>query len=110
MNRLLPLLNVFSERFCEVNPQIEISRGKIVIKFQPENFDEPYVFFSPCSESSNFFFFFFADNICLLCLSLCLLSVDMTNPHVRNKMSKREFVRSNREWLPGQDEFLGARE
>jgi len=30
----------------------------------------------------------------MLCFSLVLLSVDLTSPHVKNKMSKREFVRN----------------
>ncbi|XP_076811360.1 F-box only protein 8-like [Clavelina lepadiformis] len=34
------------------------------------------------------------DVITILCYSLILLSVDLTSPHVKNKMSKREFVRN----------------
>ncbi|XP_072040827.1 F-box only protein 8-like [Amphiura filiformis] len=36
------------------------------------------------------------DGICILCYSLILLSVDLTSPHVKNKMSKREFIRNVR--------------
>ena len=32
----------------------------------------------------------------VLCFSLILLSVDLTSPHVKNKMSKREFIRNTR--------------
>ena len=30
----------------------------------------------------------------MLCYALILLSVDLTSPHVKNKMSKREFVKN----------------
>lgn len=32
----------------------------------------------------------------MLCYSLIMLSVDLTSPHVKNKMSKREFIRNVR--------------
>lgn len=32
----------------------------------------------------------------ILCYSLIMLSVDLTSPHVKNKMSKREFIRNLR--------------
>jgi F-box protein 8 len=32
----------------------------------------------------------------VLCFSLILLSVDLGSPHVKNKMSKREFIRNTR--------------
>ena len=31
-----------------------------------------------------------------MCFSLILLSVDLSSPHVKNKMSKREFIRNTR--------------
>ncbi|CAF5213422.1 unnamed protein product [Rotaria magnacalcarata] len=34
--------------------------------------------------------------IYVLCFSLILLSIDLTSPHVKNKMSKREFIRNTR--------------
>ncbi|XP_072170791.1 F-box only protein 8-like [Diadema setosum] len=37
------------------------------------------------------------DGICILCYSLIILSVDLTSPHVKNKMSKREFIRNVRQ-------------
>jgi len=40
---------------------------------------------------------FTRENIAVLCYSLLLLSVDLFSPHVRNKMSKREFIRNNRQ-------------
>ncbi|XP_057313835.1 F-box only protein 8-like [Hydractinia symbiolongicarpus] len=39
------------------------------------------------------------DHIAVLCYSLLLLSVDLYSPHVKNKMSKREFIRNNRQVL-----------
>jgi len=36
------------------------------------------------------------DSVYVMCFSLILLSVDLTSPHVKNKMSKREFIRNTR--------------
>ncbi len=39
-----------------------------------------------------------------------MLSVDLTSPHVKNKMSKREFIRNLRRAVPRaevSDELLG---
>jgi F-box protein 8 len=36
------------------------------------------------------------ETIYVLCFSLILLSIDLTSPHVKNKMSKREFIRNTR--------------
>ena len=36
------------------------------------------------------------DTVYVICFSLILLSVDLTSPHVKNKMSKREFIRNTR--------------
>jgi len=43
---------------------------------------------------------FAKDSIGLLCYSLLLLSVDLYSPHVKNKMTKREFIRNNRQVIP----------
>lgn len=40
------------------------------------------------------------DTVYIICFSLILLSVDLTSPHVKNKMSKREFIRNTRNALP----------
>lgn len=40
------------------------------------------------------------DTVYVICFSLILLSVDLTSPHVKNKMSKREFIRNIRNALP----------
>ena len=37
-----------------------------------------------------------SDTIFILCHSLILLSVDLCSPHVKNKMTKREFVKNLR--------------
>ncbi|CAL8068882.1 unnamed protein product [Calicophoron daubneyi] len=36
------------------------------------------------------------DEVYMLCFSLIMLSVDLWSPHVKNKMSKREFIRNTR--------------
>jgi len=36
------------------------------------------------------------DSVYVLCFSLLLLSVDLASPHVKNKMSKREFIKNTR--------------
>lgn len=48
------------------------------------------------------------DTIYILCFSLILLSVDLCSPHVKNKMSKREFIRNIRNAIQrADDEFSG---
>jgi len=36
------------------------------------------------------------DSVYVMCFSLILLSVDLSSPHVKNKMSKREFIKNTR--------------
>lgn len=48
------------------------------------------------------------DTVYVICFSLILLSVDLTSPHVKNKMSKREFIRNTRNALPNLNpDFTG---
>ena len=48
------------------------------------------------------------DALHVTCYSLILLSVDLTSPHVKNKMSKREFIRNLRHAIVGvSDDMLG---
>lgn len=48
------------------------------------------------------------DTVFVICYSLIILSVDLTSPHVKNKMSKREFIRNLRRATAGvSDELLG---
>lgn len=49
-----------------------------------------------------------ADEVYLLCFSLIMLSGDLWSPHVKNKMSKREFIRNTRTVSRTlTDDFLG---
>lgn len=50
-----------------------------------------------------------AEVIYVLCFSLILLSIDLASPHVKNKMSKREFIRNTRRAINGalSDELAG---
>ncbi|KAL4230588.1 F-box only protein 8 [Mactra antiquata] len=46
------------------------------------------------------------DAVYLLCFSLIMLSVDLSSPHVKNKMSKREFIKNTKRATAGVDEDL----
>ncbi|XP_033111880.1 F-box only protein 8-like [Anneissia japonica] len=48
------------------------------------------------------------DTICVLCYSLMLLSIDLTSPKVKNKMSKREFIRNLRRATQEVDDELSG--
>jgi len=49
-----------------------------------------------------------ADTVYNICCSLMLLGYDLTHPLIKNKMSKREFIRNTREITPGvTNEYLG---
>ena len=49
-----------------------------------------------------------SDAVYVLCYSLILLSIDLTSPHVKNKMSKREFIRNTRRAAHNvSDDFVG---
>ena len=47
------------------------------------------------------------DELCYICYSLFLLSVDLNSPQVKNKMSKREFIRNTRRGYALPDDYLG---
>ncbi|XP_064637604.1 F-box only protein 8-like [Lineus longissimus] len=48
------------------------------------------------------------DAVYVICFSLIMLSVDLCSPHVKNKMSKREFIRNTRRATQGvNDDFAG---
>lgn len=48
------------------------------------------------------------DAVYVLCYSLILLSIDLSSPHVKNKMSKREFIRNTRRAAHNvSDDFVG---
>ncbi|CAH8592775.1 unnamed protein product [Heterobilharzia americana] len=49
------------------------------------------------------------DEVYLLCFSMIMLSVDLWSPSIKNKMSKREFIRNTRQVVTTvSDEFLGS--
>ena len=51
------------------------------------------------------------DSVYVLCFSLLLLSVDLSSPHVKNKMSKREFIKNTRGAVvsgSGDDDLYGS--
>ncbi|KAH8024925.1 hypothetical protein HPB51_002339 [Rhipicephalus microplus] len=49
-----------------------------------------------------------SDMVYILCFSLIMLSVDLSSPHIKNKMSKREFIRNVRQAVHRtDDEFYG---
>lgn len=51
---------------------------------------------------------FSSDNIFILCNSLLLLSVDLSSPKVKNKMTKREFIKNLRGVVhPTSVDFIG---
>lgn len=50
------------------------------------------------------------DTVYVVCFSLIMLSVDLASPQIKNKMSKREFIRNVRRAVAGggvDDEFVG---
>uniref|UniRef100_A0A8C4IZ48 F-box only protein 8 n=2 Tax=Dromaius novaehollandiae TaxID=8790 RepID=A0A8C4IZ48_DRONO len=72
------LITKFSHRFCACNPDLMREHG-----------------LSP-------------DAVYVLCYSLILLSIDLTSPHVKNKMSKREFIRNTRRAAQNiSEDFVG---
>ncbi|NP_001086290.1 F-box protein 8 L homeolog isoform X1 [Xenopus laevis] len=72
------LITKFSHRFCACNPTLARDLG-----------------LSP-------------DAVYVLCYSLILLSIDLASPHVKNKMSKREFIRNTRRAAQNiSEDFVG---
>ncbi|KAH9373858.1 hypothetical protein HPB48_009262 [Haemaphysalis longicornis] len=47
-----------------------------------------------------------SDMVYILCFSLIMLSVDLSSPHIKNKMSKREFIRNVRQAIHRADDEL----
>ena len=46
---------------------------------------------------ASFILFLYADSVYVICYGLILLSIDLNSIHVKNKMSKREFIRNVRQ-------------
>ncbi|GIY55742.1 f-box only protein 8 [Caerostris extrusa] len=54
----------------------------------------------------SFYLMHLGDMVYILCFSLIMLSVDLTSPHIKNKMSKREFIRNVRHAVHRADDEL----
>ena len=98
------LLTHFSKQYLACNPHLHYTQGMCVSAKC-----------SYCVTSYLSFSFFLPscllslpDTIYLICYSLILLSVDLTSPCVKNKMSKREFIRNLRGVVSGVgDDTIG---
>ncbi|KAK0062148.1 F-box only protein 8 [Biomphalaria pfeifferi] len=81
-NQFLP--NALRKFFKEVSAPRE--RGD-TLTFMIENFSQRFCACNPKLGLSK-------DAVFVLCFSLIMLSVDLCSPHVKNKMSKREFIKN----------------
>ncbi|KAH9414918.1 F-box only protein 8 [Dermatophagoides pteronyssinus] len=73
-----------------------------------EKFALRYVQCNQSSSSNRSILIHTSETIYVLCFSLIMLSADLYNPQIKNKMSKREFIRNVRRALRVQDdEFYG---
>ena len=73
------LIENFSKRFHECNKDLGLSTGTRL-----------------CLSLIFDLILSLLETIYVLCFSLILLSIDLTSPYVKNKMSKREFIRNTR--------------
>eukprot|EP00040_Diaphanoeca_grandis_P010821 m.55441 g.55441 ORF g.55441 m.55441 type:complete len:332 (-) comp22070_c0_seq1:46-1041(-) len=48
-----------------------------------------------------------SNNIHVLCYSVILLGVDLHNPNIKSKMTKREFIKNNRRIIPWDQDYFG---
>ena len=60
------------------------------------------------SQTRSFISFQSSDLVYVLCYSLIMLSVDLCSPQVKNKMSKREFIKNTKRATLGVDEDLAG--
>ena len=67
-----------------------------------KNFSNRFATCNPNGSLSNYT----PETIYVLCFSLIMLSVDLSNPHIKNKMSKREFIRNVRRAILMMDDEL----
>ena len=44
----------------------------------------------------NSLYCYIVDTVFIICFSLIMLSFDLSSPHIKNKMSKREFIKNVR--------------
>ncbi|XP_065838048.1 F-box only protein 8-like [Oscarella lobularis] len=91
-NQFLP--DALRSFFCHIPPPKE--RGKY-LEFMLEKFSKQFCICNPGCPLRE-------ETVYILCYSLILLSVDLTSPHVKNKMSKREFIRNLRRATPQKDD------
>ena len=91
---LSQLVDKFSHRFCQCNPNLGLSKGNVS---------------KTCRQISMIGHIFApSDSVYVVCFSLILLSVDLSSPHIKNKMSKREFIRNTRRAASDvNDDFAG---
>ena len=97
------LLNLFSQQYLVCNPDLQMSTGKqaSVVSCSKCVLITGAPLYSPSIPPLT-------DTVFVICYSLILLSVDLTSPHVKNKMSKREFIRNLRQATPDvSNELLG---
>jgi len=95
-NQFLP--NALRQFFKETAPLSERTDylGDLITKFS-----ERFCACNPQLQLSQ-------ETVYVVCFSLIMLSVDLTSPHIKNKMSKREFIRNTRRAVAGiNDEFAG---
>lgn len=81
-NQFLP--NALRQFFREISAPN--SRGEYLSTMM-DGFSERFISCNPSLGLSK-------DTVFVLCYSLIMLSVDLTSPHVKNKMSKREFIKN----------------
>ena len=80
------VLEQFSDRFCQCNPGMSVG----------ETNTNTTINTNTIIDTNSTTHFHIADSVYVMCFSLILLSVDLSSPHVKNKMSKREFIRNTR--------------
>lgn len=95
-NQFLP--NALRKFFCKISAPSE--RGSYLEQII-DRFSERFVNCNPHLGLQK-------DVVFVLCYSLIMLSVDLCSPHVKNKMSKREFIKNTKRATLGVDEDLAG--
>ncbi|VDN26841.1 unnamed protein product [Dibothriocephalus latus] len=91
------LIQAFSEHFVRCNPSIGLPPGELFVSLPSGRIIVELLSSLP-------------DAVYIICFSLIMLSLDFSCPQIKNKMSKREFIRNTRRAAlqPSCDEFLGS--
>lgn len=92
------LPNALRKFFCKISAPAE--RGSYLEQII-DSFSERFVNCNPHLGLQK-------DVVFVLCYSLIMLSVDLCSPHVKNKMSKREFIKNTKRATLGVDEDLAG--